>query len=115
MRRKISGITALILAVALVAVLPRFGFTQVGAALWSERPVTTTASAPAASPWVELARALKPAVVNISTKRVEEGWRPPESPFGQNDPFNQFFAPFFRGAPRRTVRSLGSGDRKSVV
>src|SRR6266446_3201813 len=95
MRRKISGITALILAVALVAVLPRFGFTQVGAALWSERPVTTTAPAPAASPWVELARTLKPAVVNISTKRVDKS--------------NQFFDQFFGGRPRRAVRSLGSG------
>src|SRR5881296_4207721 len=95
MRRKISGITALILAVALVAVLPRFGFTQVGAALWSERPVTTTAPAPAASPWVELARTLKPAVVNISTKRVDKS--------------NQSFEQFFGGRPRRAVRSLGSG------
>src|SRR2546422_772962 len=95
MRRKISGITALILAVALVAVLPRFGFTQVGAALWSERPVTTTAPAPAASPWVELARTLKPAVVNISTKRVDKS--------------NQSFEQFFGGRPRRAVRSLGLG------
>ena len=79
MRRKISGITALIFAVALVAVLPRFGFTQVGAALWSERPATSGASAPAASPWVELARTLKPAVVNISTKRVDKSTSPSSS------------------------------------
>src|SRR5206468_272547 len=109
MKRWIIGTPALALAAALVAGLPRVGLTKPHAPLWSERPATSGASAPAASPWVELARALKPAVVNISTKRVEEGWRPPESPFGQNDPFNQFFAPFFRGAPRRTVRSLGSG------
>jgi serine protease Do len=109
MKRWISGATALALVVALVAVLPRFGFTKPGAPLWNERPVASGASAPAASPWVELARTLKPAVVNISTKRVEEGWRPLQSPFGQNDPFNQFFEPFLRGAPRRTVRSLGSG------
>ncbi|PYM41238.1 MAG: hypothetical protein DME12_12305, partial [Candidatus Rokuibacteriota bacterium] len=109
MKRWIIGTPALALAAALVAGLPRVGLTKPQAPLWSERPATSGASAPAASPWVELARALKPAVVNISTKRVEEGWRPPESPFGQNDPFNQFFAPFFRGAPRRTVRSLGSG------
>src|SRR2546422_11174819 len=95
MRRKISGITALILAVALVAVLPRFGFTQVGAALWSERPVTTTAPAPAASPWAELARTLKPAVVNISTTRGHKS--------------HQSFEQFFRGPPRRAVRSLGPG------
>src|SRR3989442_710924 len=95
MRRRISEITALILAVALVAVLPRFGFTQVRAPLWSERPVTTTAPAPAASPWVELARSLKPAVVNISTKRVDKS--------------NQSFEQFFGGRPRRPGRSRGSG------
>jgi len=107
--RWISGATTLALAVTLVALLPRFGFTKPEAPLWSERPVTSEAAAPAASPWVELARTLKPAVVNISTKRVEEGRRPLDSPFGPNDPFKQFFEPFFRGAPRRTVRSLGSG------
>ena len=97
MRRRISGTIALILAVALVAVFPRFGFTQVGAAPWSERPVTTGALAPAptASPWVALAQTLKPAVVNISTKRVDES--------------NQSFEQFFGGRPRRMVRSLGSG------
>ena len=95
MTRWISGATALALAVALVAVIPRFGFTKPEAALWTDRPVTGGISAPAASPWVELARALKPAVVNISTKRVDAG--------------NQFFDQFFGGRPRRMVRSLGSG------
>jgi serine protease Do len=107
MKRWIPGTIALSLVVALVAVLPRLGFTKADAPLWSERP--TTAAAPAASPWVELAKSLKPAVVNINTKRVEEGWQPPQNPFGRNDPFNQYFEQFFRGAPRRTVRSLGSG------
>src|SRR5213079_140144 len=48
-----------------------------------------------ASPWVELARTLKPAVVNISTKRVDKS--------------NQSFEQFCGGRPRRAVRSLGSG------
>src|SRR5438552_11098434 len=95
MKRWISGTIALTLAVALVAVLPHFGFTKPEAALWIDRPVTGGISAPAASPWVELARALKPAVVNISTKRVDAG--------------NQFFDQLFGGRPRRMVRSLGSG------
>src|SRR5437667_71456 len=87
MKRWIVGTPALALAAALVAGLPRVGLTKPHAPLWSERPATSGASVPAASPWVELARALKPAVVNISTKRVEEGWRPPEGPLGQNDPY----------------------------
>src|SRR5207244_13357110 len=93
--RWISRATALALAVALVAVIPRFGFPKPEAPLWLARPVTSGTSAPAASPWVELARALKPAVANISTKRVDAG--------------NQFFDQFFGGRPRRMVRSLGSG------
>src|SRR2546425_622843 len=96
MTRWISGAPALALAVALVAVIPRFGFTKPEAPLWIARPVTSGTSAPAASPWVELARALKPAVVNISTKRVDAG--------------NQFFDQFFGGRPRRMVRSLGRSE-----
>jgi serine protease Do len=95
MKRWMSGTTALTLAVALMVVLPPVGFTKPEAALWIDRPVTSGTAAPAASPWVELARALKPAVANISTKRVDAG--------------NQFFDQFFGGRPRRMVRSLGSG------
>src|SRR5256712_9217285 len=95
MRRRISEIPALTLGVAVGAVLPGCGFTEVGAALGGGRPLRTTAPAPAASPWVELARTLKPTVVNISTKRVDKS--------------NQSFEQFFGGRPRRAVRSLGSG------
>src|SRR6266481_6022530 len=77
--------------VGLVALAPHLGFT-------------TAVPQPN---WVELTRALKPAVVNISTKRVQEGTSMP-SPFGNDDPFQQFFKQF--GQPgRKTVRSMGSG------
>lgn len=95
------GSVALI-ALALTVLIPRLGFTTGQAPLWSER--TLAAPAPAATPaapWIELARVLKPAVVNISTKRIQEGGQPFEGP--------QFFEQFFRGQPKRTVRSLGSG------
>jgi serine protease Do len=68
-----------------------------------------SAPAPAAHDgWVRLARELKPAVVNISTKRAPEA---PEaqSPFGDDERFNQFFKHFFGNQPRRPSRSLGSG------
>ena len=68
--------TVLIVAavVGLVALAPHLGFTSAAPApIWSERPVSVTAAATVPAPnWVELTRALKPAVVNISTKRVEE-------------------------------------------
>ena len=95
--------------VGLVALGPHLGFTSATPApIWSERPVSVTIAAPLPQPnWVELTRALKPAVVNISTKRVQEG-TPMQSPFGNDDPFQQYFKQF--GQPsRRTVRSMGSG------
>ncbi len=103
--------TALVVAavVGLVALAPHLGFTSAApATIWSERPVSVTAAATVPAPnWVELTRALKPAVVNISTKRVQDGTSM-QSPFGDDDPFQQFFKQF--GQPgRKTVRSMGSG------
>ena len=64
--------------------------------------------------FVELAKKLKPAVVNIGTAKVvnpqKKFRRPQQNPFG-NDPFGDFFERFFEGAPSRPYkeRSLGSG------
>jgi serine protease Do len=98
---------AALLLLAVVALVPQFGFpTTASTPLWSDRALQV---APAPAPnWVELAKQLKPAVVNISTKRVEGGT--PEvgrEPKGPDDPFPQFFGRF--PDQRRTVRSLGSG------
>jgi serine protease Do len=95
----------LVVALVVIMLAPQFGFTKVTRApLWTER---TAATAPVAvnDGWV---RELKPAVVNISTKRAAEA---PEavSPFGDDERFNQFFKHFFGNQPRRPARSLGSG------
>ncbi len=64
--------------------------------------------------FVELAKKLKPSVVNISTSKVvnpqQRFRRPPQGQFG-GDPFQDFFDRFFEGIPSqpRTQRSLGSG------
>ena len=65
--------------------------------------------------FVALARKMKPIVVNISTTQVSEArGQAPEfgSPFGEEDPFNDFWRRFFGGpmprGPQRQ-RSLGSG------
>ncbi|HEX4995673.1 MAG TPA: peptidase, partial [Methylomirabilota bacterium] len=96
--------------VGLVALAPHLGHTNTPAPLWSERAVPATTAAVAPQPnWVELTRALKPAVVNISTKRVEERIQL-QTPFGDNDPFQRFFKQFEQEQPpRRSVRSMGSG------
>ena len=94
--------------VAGVGLGPHLGFTA-GARtpLWTERAMDVTPVPTQAPNWVELARGLKPAVVNVSTKRTEGGAQM-KSPFGQGDPFEQFFRQF-GDQPRRSVRSMGSG------
>ena len=64
--------------------------------------------------FVVLAKKLKPVVVNISSTQVSEGRGSQEfsSPFGDEDPFNDFWRRFFGGpGPRgpQRQRSLGSG------
>ena len=64
--------------------------------------------------FVALAKKVKPLVVNISTTQVGEARGQQEfgSPFGEDDPFNDFWKRFFGGpiprGPQRQ-RSLGSG------
>jgi len=58
-----------------------------------------------------LAKAVSPAVVNISTTQVVRFRRPRmRTPFGQQDPFEEFFNNFFGNIPQEQKRrSLGSG------
>jgi serine protease Do len=65
--------------------------------------------------FVNLAKKIKPLVVNISTTQVSEARGSQQefgSPFGEEDPFNDFWRRFFGGpmprGPQRQ-RSLGSG------
>jgi len=110
MKRWIIAATAPLAVLALAIVVPVFALQESNPApLWSEHQVAPAAPAPPPSPWVQLARELKPAVVNVSTKRVEEGRRRLEGSGDEQGPFNQFFRQFFGDQPRRTVRSLGSG------
>jgi len=110
MKRWIIAATAPLAVLALAIVVPVFALQKSNPApLWSEHQVAPAAPAPPPSPWVQLARELKPAVVNVSTKRVEEGRRRLEGSGDEQGPFNEFFRQFFGDQPRRTVRSLGSG------
>ncbi len=58
-----------------------------------------------------LVKVVSPAVVNISTTQVVKLNRPQfRSPFGRQDPFEEFFRNFFGNMPREQKRrSLGSG------
>ena len=64
--------------------------------------------------FVDLAKKLKPSVVNISTAKTvapQKKLRRQPNPFGQHDPLEDFFERFFEDMPQRsfTQRSLGSG------
>ncbi len=107
-RTFLAGALVALALVTGVALAPHLGFTAGSRApLWTERALDV-APVPAAAPnWVQLAKELKPAVVNVSTKRVEGGAQM-KSPLGQGDPFEQFFKQFGE-QPKRSVRSMGSG------
>jgi len=82
------------------------------AQLWNDGSGAASGAQPVPPVFVELAKQLKPAVVNISSKQGEGKMTPSRSPFGEeNDPFQEFFDRFFggRGRPRRQRPSLGSG------
>jgi serine protease Do len=75
------------------------GFSRALASFWTDAPADGPLAAPFAI-WVELAKAARPAVVNVSTREPRSG-----------DPRAEFFRRFFEGdrpgaAPRA---SLGSG------
>jgi serine protease Do len=81
--------------------------------LWSEKRESGLFSASQISDgkvWVRLAKELTPSVVNISTTQVVKGRGRLRSPFGEDDPFNEFFRRFFGDTPRQfKSTSLGSG------
>jgi serine protease Do len=95
---------ALAAALSVVAVAPHVGFTREGH-VWMERsgqaPIATAPS-PA---WVEIARAVKPAVVNVSVRGVRESKGVDEDLLRD--------LPGMRDVPgrgqKRAVRGLGSG------
>jgi len=64
--------------------------------------------------FADLAEVLKPSVVNISTTSVVKqrgfGQGQRRSPFGPNDPFEEFFDRFFQGQPQQEFQRQGLGS-----
>jgi serine protease Do len=105
----------LILGVAITASLNLVPLSKAtNAPLWTEKREGSLFLAAQPSDekiWVRLAKELTPSVVNINTTQVVRG-RGTRSfgPFGEDDPFNEFFKRFFGDSPRQfKTTSLGSG------
>src|SRR5215831_12475672 len=101
-RLALATLLTLLVTVALITLQPHFGLTQPAAKLWTEQPPVVRQSTVPAPAWVELAKALKPAVVNINT-RVSQRNAAPDEDKPLNDPRR------FRGPAPRVMRGLGSG------
>lgn len=107
--------SCLILGVLITASLNLVPLTKATTAgFWTEKREGGLFSASQISDgklWVRLAKELTPAVVNVSTTQVVKGRGiVPRGPFGEDDPFNEFFKRFFGESPRQfKTTSLGSG------
>jgi serine protease Do len=98
----------------MIVTVPAVGLTtRTSASLSTERASPPGPVSAEAMAGVEVAEAVKPAVVNISITR--EGGPRVGRPFPPGDPFYEFFERFFEmperffGVPPGPVRSLGSG------
>ena len=105
----LAVLAGLIMIVSLLAFGAHLGLTATPPHLWTDAPPAIQAATTPAPNWVELAKALKPAVVNISTRLTLKSPDWPGASNGDNNPFDDFFRQF-RGAPRPRARhGVGSG------
>jgi len=104
----LAGLVGFLLLGSLIALRPPLGFTAPPQRLWTEQPPAVSQSTTPAPAWVEIAKALKPAVVNISTRRTQQGAEVP----GMRDDagaMGDFFRQFRGMQGPRVVHGLGSG------
>lgn len=105
-------LTGVVLLTAGTLLFTRGGSSAAVPPLWTEKPPALAGSSTTASstPWVAVAKADTPAVVNISTTQVVKNPMAFGDQGSSNDPFQGFFHQFFGDMPRTfRTHSLGSG------
>ncbi|HEY6096832.1 MAG TPA: trypsin-like peptidase domain-containing protein, partial [Candidatus Deferrimicrobium sp.] len=111
-------VVALVLASIAAGIVLTAGLnvSPIARALWGDKEKPTVVPAAAGLRMIpvdipQLFKEVSPAVVNISTTQVVKSNRPRmRNPFGQQDPFDDFFNNFFGRMPKEQKRrSLGSG------
>ncbi len=108
----------ILIALLMVGALLGFGY-RISTAVKPSEPPVSTGSTVSETPMVpanfsNLAEKVRPGVVNIQVvkkvKNVDFGFR--GNPFGEQNPFGDFFGPFFRGTPpagEYKQQGVGSG------
>src|SRR5262245_10756527 len=100
------GLTALL-------VLPSLGSSALSGKLWTERPSQQAAPTATMPAWSEIAKAAKPAVVNLTTRldRERAGARVPEMPVPDElrKEFRDFFRRFEAPPGAEPMQARGSG------
>jgi len=111
-------IKTILIALLLVGSVLGFGYGM-STAIKPSNASTAPASAVSEAPMIpanftDLARMVRPGVVNIQVvkkvKNVGFGFRSFGSPFGEKDPFGDFFGPFLEGNPPRSFEQRGVGS-----
>jgi serine protease Do len=95
----------------LVCIIAGFGLATILDPVSAPVAQTSALMQGAPSSFTNLAKQASPSVVNISTVKVVKGRGQIPMPFGQNDPFKDFFERFFRDQMPRDFKqqSLGTG------
>ena len=121
---KSRGLHILIVSVAIVSIVigiflaAGFDITQDTAAVSPSSTVSAvnpSSSVMVPANFTDIAQSVSPTVVNVRTEKVIKGGGPVfrhfRGPFGEEDPFEDFFKKFFGDVPPREFkqRSLGSG------
>jgi len=105
-----AGPVAFVAILAAIAVLPGIGFTDAQSKLWTERNPETAVPTATMPNWVEIAKTVKPAVVNITTKMAaESGPAGPRLPKQMPEEFKEFFKRFGPPQERHPMMGRGSG------
>jgi serine protease Do len=111
-----AALVALLIGLGMSGAFERFAPPRL-VKLWGGPSSSQVAAQPLLTPqglpdFVTLSQRMKPVVVNVSTTQVSQGGQGMESPFGDEDPFGDFWHKFFGGpSPHGPFRqkSLGSG------
>jgi serine protease Do len=112
-------IKTILIALLLVGSILGLGYGM-STAIKPSNPPTASTSAISETPMIpenftDLARMVRPGVVNIQVvkkvKNVDFGFRKfPGNPFGDQNPFGDFFGPFSEGNPPREYKQQGVGS-----